>query len=664
MKKALSLILSLLFGGAQPVAAGFAIFQVSTSASVAVTCNIITGVATGTGAGTCASPTATCDGVADDSAAFTSFNTWATATWQASHTGLIELFIPSGKTCSLDNTVLCEVTANLKCPFSGIRSLLVSGTGSTLQGSFTLGGRGMCDVGIGESGGCSARIATVSAGSTTLTLLNSALNTRFTIGNYVMISGVDLQGFGYPTNPAIFEFAKVTNISGATITLDRALTNSYKSTWPLYNAGDNTGPDQGGPATVYAFFGTWDADIEISGLTISQSSSNQTYANVRSIVFRNVTVTGSVCLVPSQNYSWSEINVTGASCTTEVDKIVKNLTYSGGTYNTIQIQSSSVTYGTFTNVTITNALDGTPQFFSGSGNTFNAWTLGSTGYGTTTTVSCSACAIESISPGGVLDQGAPGNIGVNVAYSMSGGVITVPKSVGTMRWAVPGANLYWVGAYANETSFRVIDISESGSNLLVQTSLAGGFPTLPLTSGKLYINMHPAPQFTCAGCTGGAGLPLASWPSAIPWFSYSTHTFTGTSGTSSVQGVSVWGNLTSLSINVTNAYVGAGSLTFNVATFNNWPVIDSTGAKVDYGPRVDAKTAGNRVITLSSVTGGQATDCSGAGTGCLTAPDAVRSWFPQGAGSSFSADVSGVCPGVNCPSVTVTVTADQGVVIP
>ena len=84
-----------------PCLAAFAIFQTYTVAltPAVTTCNIVTGIATGLDAGTCASPAATCNGVANDRAAFNAFNTWANATTTNANGQLLELYVPSGSTC-------------------------------------------------------------------------------------------------------------------------------------------------------------------------------------------------------------------------------------------------------------------------------------------------------------------------------------------------------------------------------------------------------------------------------------------------------------------------------------------------------------------------------------------------------------------------------------
>ena len=93
---------------------------------------------------------AACNGIDSDYAAFQAFNTWALQ-WQQSHSGLIELDIPSGSICMFSQSGEGSWFAK------GIKQLLVKGYGATLSddngagGSFFLGGGGI-ESGNGDFG--------------------------------------------------------------------------------------------------------------------------------------------------------------------------------------------------------------------------------------------------------------------------------------------------------------------------------------------------------------------------------------------------------------------------------------------------------------------------------------------------------------------------------
>jgi hypothetical protein len=86
-----------------PTALGTVGGRSSATASAITSCDITTGACTGADAGTGLFTAATCDGVADDQAAFNSFNTFAKATATNTNGQLIELFIPSGKPVPMDD---------------------------------------------------------------------------------------------------------------------------------------------------------------------------------------------------------------------------------------------------------------------------------------------------------------------------------------------------------------------------------------------------------------------------------------------------------------------------------------------------------------------------------------------------------------------------------
>src|SRR5262249_51835691 len=118
----------------------------------------------------------------------------------------------------------------------------------------------------------SARIQTVSAGATNINLITAADASKFSVGQWILVGGLELQGGtggqpGYPPNFQFFEYKQIANISGSVVTLADPLDNSYKSTWPLI--GNNSGVDEGGPATIYALDPQFDTQQTILGLEVT-----------------------------------------------------------------------------------------------------------------------------------------------------------------------------------------------------------------------------------------------------------------------------------------------------------------------------------------------------------------------------------------------------------
>src|SRR5262249_11589094 len=140
---------------------------------------------------------AACNGVANDAPAFMRFNSWARA-----QSLPITLTIPSGSVCKFASTPNAFAI--------GVKNLTVSGYGATFtttQSSFFLGGYAVV-----QNKGTSALVAAVAAGATSVRLLTPKQSSLFKVGRYVLLTGGDLQGFGYPPNPWVFEYAIVSAI--------------------------------------------------------------------------------------------------------------------------------------------------------------------------------------------------------------------------------------------------------------------------------------------------------------------------------------------------------------------------------------------------------------------------------------------------------------------
>lgn len=607
----------------------------------------------------------------DDSPALQAFNVFGIANQGTSQ---LILDFPTSGTCQWLNVVTSTAALNFNSFAVGLFNLKVRGHNSTLTnwGNAT-NGNGLWPVFFLGSGGVffdnlhDGRINTVSSGSSSVTLTNSgtpcapSCQSVFSIGTYALTAGVDQQGFGDPPNPFFYEYKLISGISGANITFDSPLVHEYKSTWPLWNAGSSFTSDQGGPGTLYALNPLWNASFEYDDLTIDQVA--QTLSAGRNVTFNNVTFAGTSCFAPSQIYSLSFIGVSASTCSNggsgmELDKLVHNVTINGGTYYGFFSQSGSVDTLSISNATITNVIEGTPKNFIGNNVTIAQLKIGTTSYGRSDSFNCTNCAIASFVNGGVSTAH------ISSTYTMSGGVIS--SSAGNPQpWAIPGTNVFWTGAFQAQSIFQVPDIAQSGTTELTTTSLAGGFPTLPLSgSSDLGVYVHPSPNFTCSGCTGDPVLvSLSNAPANAPLYSYQKYTYTGALGSTVQSPFSMWGNLGSVSINVTNSYSGTGSLSFCLSEFNNWSVIKSDGSQTNLGMCVNAKVAGNRVMTLTGTTcNGTAGTCDAGDTG-WTVPDATKTWFAgtSNSGPQYLSDVSASCPGAACPSITVTMQTNQGV---
>jgi hypothetical protein len=226
---------------------------------------------------------ATCDGVADDSAAVNNFRTAAIA----ANPARVVLYIPPGKICrAVNQNLLWGNTLGV----DGIRNLVVWMYGSQFRGYMSLGVESLVQTTAGT-----AAFQTVSAGSPTITVVTLGEITKFSAGQFVLLSGISLQGEGFPPNFQYFEYRRVTNVNNGTgvITLNAPLTNTYRSTWPGYDVGGAGRLNQGGPAMAYIQPPSWDATVEYFGMTIVLDPDTEVPTGGRNIVFHDLQVYAS-----------------------------------------------------------------------------------------------------------------------------------------------------------------------------------------------------------------------------------------------------------------------------------------------------------------------------------------------------------------------------------
>lgn len=326
-------------------------------------------------------------------------------------------------------------------------------------------------------------------------------------------------------------------------------------------------------------------------------------------------------------------------------------------YNTIDFQSSSIkrlTLGGNGAVSVSQ-LNGTPEYVNILPTaTIGTFKPGATGYGRTREITANSAAITTFTPTGITYKG-PGNVGVNVACSMSNGVIRIDHSEGPMTWAVPGSTCFWSGAYFTETAFRIVDVTEDATYTYVHTDLAGSFPPVATNGGALYIQTHPAPRASFTNCTGAAKVvDLSGAPAGRPLHSYSSKTYTGNTIGASADIFVLWGKLVSVNVNVTQAYTGtAPSLLLHLFGQFHASGLDAPdySSNTAWNPKVDLKTTGLRTITPTAVTTASINDD-------LSAPGRV--WLSDAQQVYATADVSGEASN-KWPIVSIEVQTDQGI---
>jgi hypothetical protein len=526
-----------------PARAAFGIFQTYSIPTVPqIACNLVTGVASV--GGPCTSTT-TCNGSGDDAPAFKAFNTWGRANQGSSQ---IVLTIPNGSNCVFNSGQTYGGSNVVNTITAGLKNVIVEGTGATLsQGSqgFRLGGGGgVCYIGIASASGCSARLQTISPGATTVTLTASSFSagyaSRFAVGNWVMIGGLDTQSgfqsaFGDPPNNTFFEWRQITSIcnntagciGSAIITLDRALTNFYSSDWPNYNPGDNFHSDGGGPATIYKMNDNWAGSFEYRGLTLNQTG--QTYGEGQYVTVRSVIIGGINGFIPTQNETWSAYNSDFTNVSMETDKLVGTMLLDGVTISKIVNQSTSTNSLIIRNSTFSIGIDGGAKTTDISDTALGQWAPGIYAYGSlgiTNPTTCTRCTITSLS----LTLGPSDASGF---WSKSGGIITMPNAAAQgsgpgQRYFVPGSPGSLVYYFASNTNPPItFACCETIGSFQVGAITSDPWPatdnqtlttTINTTNGSKNLNVPSGPfvsgdvgKTIIVNGAGGSGGQLKTW---------------------------------------------------------------------------------------------------------------------------------------------------------
>ncbi len=502
-------------------------------------------------------------------------------------------------------------------------------------------------IGIVEDDVHSARIVTAAAGATSVTLLTTAQHSRFAVNQWILITGLDLQGYGAPPNPAFYEYRQITAINTGTgvISFTAGLSQQYLSTWPLYYAGDGNNNDLGGPATIYAMPVTWDITATFNRITFSQTGLQ--YFKGKSATFNDGGVSDSgsgrgIC--PTQAKSLTFNNFNQANCIVEIDKLVETLVYSGGSANQLDFTSMSGAINlSLTNFALTT-LNGTPRNTTISGGSIGSLQIGAHGYGRSDALRCDNCVVSAVSSVAANVTGI-----VAAGYTITAGTIRWAKSNGPLNWAIPGTTCFFAGTKPNENYvFRVLSVSDDGTDTIVTTTLSAGVPNIPGTVG---LKVHPCLAWYGTGNTGCADIVDLSQAGAqgLPLYSYSKRTYTGAWRTS--PDFQVWGQLTAVNVNVTTAYTGAqSSQTAEIlGQFGGSVLTVDRTATLSYDPIINLKQTGTRSITQGSASG-QAGDTLGAAPGAI--------WFCGAQNVWANHDISGESSGA-WPSVSIEIITDQ-----
>ena len=511
--------------------------------------------------------------------------------------------------------------------FNGIKNITVNATGATIcGGAFALGSFGQS-----QFYGHSAYTANVSAGATSVTLSTPAYVSRFTIGQYALMTGFGLQYGGYPSNHQRFEYVFITAIDSDTlsptygkITFLAPLVNSYFSTWPLYLDETGTTPPpengqytSGGPATLYAFDAKFDHTAVLNNLTIAhhpQMGMTGLNLTLNGCTFESIwgphvtmckAVTLNTCL--------------GILCTMEVDKLITAFTMNGCDWGGLSFQSASVTAFIADDTDIRYSITGTPYkctirngstvgTISGIGILTPSATYG---YCNELVVTSSQVknfgAVTTHESGHVIIGGTSSSVGVNTEFTKSGGVITIPlsyKAYGWIeQWPVIGAKMFFYDANVGTIgSFSITNVTYDSTNVYVTTTASGGWPTRTYNpSFGLRLIVHPAPICTFTSVTGCPEVVDLSNAGAagLPLYSYSKRTYTGLIGASEYW--QVWGRVKKIVVIVTTPSAAAASVSIDLQA-SNILIKMSDFSNTTWHPIIDLNKTGTRTFDATANT--------------------------------------------------------------
>jgi hypothetical protein len=625
------------------------------------------------------SPAAVGDGVTDDAPAFQAFNTWAQA-----QVSPVTLTLGSGaKTflfASLDsngeraNSPAWKVTQPLTVVGNGpATSILKGGVGA----GFALGAIASIKSGNGHYGSSSiftARLDSVAAGSTHITCKTIADAALFTVNTWALLTGIDMQAGGFPPNAYFYEYVFITGVNTGTgvITFSAGVTNEYLDSWPNFDPGTpGSGADEGGPATLYVLDSAWNVDVTYQSLGIDQSlNTAQTYAPGRSVQYVDVQCFDAYGMIPTNNGLMSFTDCDLTSYQMEVDKLNDTIIFDNSVTGQLLFQSTN------NNLVIRNgstvSLNGLARFTEITDSTVTDTEFGALFFGradsfTTTNSTFTGSFVFAFN----IDSGGITGTGIQVDYTMSAGVIRIPRA-GLQygcHWEIPGTRCFFRGQNGGGInidvgpSFTVTSVTSDATYIYVTTDWAyGGFP-----SWAKSIIVHPCPSASFASNTTSTipdvvNLKAATAAGYPAVGTYTTYTVNGSDLGSDPGGLpvfppAVYGELVSFVVNVSTAYTGVHNPLFwhAAAEFDNQPTLDSSLVVQSYGPHIDLRTSGTRTITL--------TTANPLGSDANLVPGAGTLWFPPFqsgvcANQNITAEYAGN-PAVG-PVVNVTIITDQG----
>lgn len=431
------------------------------------------------------------NGVSDSSAATTAWLAYAGANDGA------KLYIPPGRyVLDLNGQKLAN----------GLNNVTISGYGATLT-KLLIGSLGL----QAEDYTHSARFQSTSIGATSLTLVTGSEISRFSVGQWILVSGLSMQTFGYPSNFNTNEYRQISGIVGSTISFTQPLANAYLSTWPEADPGHVLAFDTGGPATVYAMAPGFGGTKTYLGLRVEQSTQVTCGCGERTIV-RDMTFDGDG-IAASMGKSFVVEN-TSIGINNEVDKNIEYMEYNNCTGPMVVVQSSSVNQFVVKNNSNITLLSGTAQNTTIANSTVGTLRAGPTGYGHGVSLTATNSTINSTTFAGTMVD--------STIFSFSNGTFSVLTAArdGPMQVFVPGQKYffaYYDGAVHKAadgtglvTSFTVTAIRQDATHVFIDTDIGATLPT-PTYQGGQPVNRYVAYAAAAVTQTNSGPADLTQW---------------------------------------------------------------------------------------------------------------------------------------------------------
>lgn len=503
---------------------------------------------------------------------------------------------------------------------------------------------------------------TVSAGAASITLDSSSPNfsscsTLFHNGDWVSVTGLDMQGFGQPLNVRFHEYKQIASINCSTgvTSFTTNIKFSYDENWPNYGAGSAFAPYLGGPATMFALHQEWVTNQTYNGLNFRNYGAQEKAAG-QYMTFNNCSSDGRFGIPPTETIlmTFNNCNFTQL---VEADKEWENVLVNGGQSHGWLFQSAGAyDTWTFNNHHVLSVISGTPgklviqngsQIDPGLG-------VGAVANGTSVEVDCTNSTVST----GVTNGGFADNTFAAEGATITNGVIAIPlASERPIPWAIPHTYAAWDCRFIYCGTFEVLNVTRDTVNTYIQTDQVGmnAFPSYKFMGTETFTGVVTLPGIAnFNNCSGSADAVDLSQVGAQnkPLWSYSKRDYTG-SNTSQI--IPVWGLPSQVNISVPTAYTGAGTPTFGLGNgggdvFYN----DGTGnVSATWAPVINPKNPGGAhtvAITPTTVTGTQTGDS-------VTAPGASSWLMANQQQPSFTSTITGV-------DVSVEFIMNQGITVP